>query len=479
MFYTRGESTSNSQKWQCKTCKKLTNVLPTRERSFNYHQQRNDVLIKLATLILNREPVRRACEVLGISSNTYYLKLEWLYKRCLEFLERHETKALKSKAFGTIWLDTDQMIYNLNNVRKRGKGGTHIAENEEPVFATHVVVSGDLYSRFIFRADVAFDWEVSLAEIESDTITFKDDHLNNFAKKNARLRLSSYPQPPTEHDTQSELEYLSAKQSIERRGQYLDGIHVKSGNTAIAHYWLIKQMVKAKAWRIISDADYSLMDAVKKVFSPEIKRGAAHYFICQSSKNRSLRESYIEYKQSRSELKTWALDNGYEDLPYWESAKLKLIEDLKTHNFYDYVVKKGHSYPVKPKKPNPIRHPLPSPDEGSRLIDCATDLSTYSPEELAKILMKVSNKATNAFMQQTRRRISILERPLMTARGEGKSYIYANCNPKYAQYAMTLLRTFYNFCLPVKTKNGVVETPAQRLGIADKAYTLRDIIYFK
>ncbi|GAB6151396.1 hypothetical protein JCM17380_01460 [Desulfosporosinus burensis] len=67
----------------------------------------------------------------------------------------------------------------------------------------------------------------------------------------------------------------------------------------------------------------------------------------------------------------------------------------------------------------------------------------------------------------------------MTARGEGKSYIYANCNPKYAQYALTILRTFYNFCLTVKTKNGAVETPAQRLGIINKVFTLRDIIYFK
>jgi hypothetical protein len=82
-------------------------------------------------------------------------------------------------------------------------------------------------------------------------------------------------------------------------------------------------------------------------------------------------------------------------------------------------------------------------------------------------------------MQQIRRRLSILERPLMTARGKGKSYIYANFNPKYAQYALTILRTYYNFCFEIKNIDGTKTTPAQKLGIADKKFNIKDILYFK
>jgi hypothetical protein len=78
-----------------------------------------------------------------------------------------------------------------------------------------------------------------------------------------------------------------------------------------------------------------------------------------------------------------------------------------------------------------IRHPLPTQDRGFYDVDCATDLSAYSPDEIADMVLHVNNNATNAFMQQIRRRLSILERPLVTARGDGKSYIYANFNPKY------------------------------------------------
>lgn len=72
---------------------------------------------------MNRTPVRRTCEILDISPKTYYHKLEWLYRKCLEFLERYEVKALSKKEFGTLWLNTDKLVYYLNNVRRKGCGG--------------------------------------------------------------------------------------------------------------------------------------------------------------------------------------------------------------------------------------------------------------------------------------------------------------------------------------------------------------------
>ncbi|WP_346886143.1 hypothetical protein [Clostridium sp. UBA4395] len=45
-------------------------------------------------LILSRTPVTRICEILDIGSSTYYNKLAWLYRRCLESLERYEGKKL-------------------------------------------------------------------------------------------------------------------------------------------------------------------------------------------------------------------------------------------------------------------------------------------------------------------------------------------------------------------------------------------------
>ena len=53
-FYSRGKSTGNSQKYQCKTCKKITNVLPTTRENFSYNQNKNDVLPLFTELLVSR-----------------------------------------------------------------------------------------------------------------------------------------------------------------------------------------------------------------------------------------------------------------------------------------------------------------------------------------------------------------------------------------------------------------------------------------
>ena len=120
MFRKRGTSSSNSERLQCKKCGKITNIMPPQRKSYSYHQQRNDVLVKIFKQILNSTPVSRTMEILDIGASTYYNKLEWLHRKCLEFLERHETEALKNKTFESLWLETDKFHYYLNNIRKKG-----------------------------------------------------------------------------------------------------------------------------------------------------------------------------------------------------------------------------------------------------------------------------------------------------------------------------------------------------------------------
>jgi hypothetical protein len=49
---------------------------------------------------------------------------------------------------------------------------------------------------------------------------------------------------------------------------------------------------------------------------------------------------------------------------------------------------------------------------------------------------------------------------------------------EYAVTMVTILRTYYNFCRPMKMGSKKI-TPAHRLGITDKQFDLNDIIYFK
>lgn len=183
-FQSRGKSTSNSKKLQCKKCKKITNILPEQNKCFTYHQKRNDILPLFMELILNRTPVTGICRILKIGSSTYYNKLEWLYRRCLEFNQRHEEVKLSQIHFKELWFNTDKFTYYLNNVRKKGHGKKSLANKEKPLFPTNIVATCDLDSRYIFRADVAYDYTITSKEIKEDYLKYKEEKLHSYLQKN-------------------------------------------------------------------------------------------------------------------------------------------------------------------------------------------------------------------------------------------------------------------------------------------------------
>ncbi|THE08870.1 IS1 family transposase [Bacillus timonensis] len=476
-FYKQGKSKVGAQVWQCKVCKKKTNILPNTKQTTKYRQKRSEIMPTFANLLINKTPINRACDILGIGKGTYYDKLEILYRRCLEFLERYETKPIKQLKFDEIWLNTDKMNYVLNNVRKKGQASSRFDSFEELQLPTSVVITSDLSSRYVFRADVAYDWDIDLNDIALDTILTKEDHLNDFVKKHARFGdYSHFPQPPSPNDTETKSEYYQNLSKVEHRAKFIDGLHVNSTYTSIAHMWLLKQMINSKEWRFVTDEDATLMTSIYRVFSDEIRKYDAHHFLCQTDKTKTRKEAKEEFIDARTFLLEWGLQRDINTQTLRKLAKLYLTDLFESHQFHKEV-NGGIVY-----ADNPIQHPLATQDRGYRWVDCKTDLSSLDPKDIAELILNVNDNATNNFIQLIRRRLSFLERPLTTARGDGKSYIYSNFNPKYAQYALTILRTYYNFCLPYKTKEGkkeIVKTPAQRLGLTQRFFTLNDIIYLQ
>jgi transposase-like protein len=475
-FYKRGTNVAKSQKYQCKTCKKITSVRPNKRQNVTFNQKKNEILPLLADLIVNKVPINRSCEILKIGKGTYYHKLEWLYRCCLEFLETHETKAFQKKEFPELWITTDKLHYALNNVPKKGQGKSWGEVYEDKQMMTFLLASADKNSRYVFRSDICYDWDVSLDDVIDHTHRFKDDHLAIYHQRFARFgEYGTAPMKPTANDTQSMAEYREELRHFELRRNYVEGLHVGQTYTAIAHFWLIRQMLNTDRWRFISDSDESLKKSIFSVFNEEIRSKMAHYFLCMTDKNLTRGQARSAYHSAIGSLKAWSEANGYEPKNLEMMAIWYLEDQLKHHKFQErHVAPNGEVYYTQLK--NRIDHPIPSLDRGYRKLDVLTDLNHLNENSLAKVLIDVNDNAVNAFFQTVRRRISMLERPLTTARGDGKSYIYANFNPKYAQMAITILRTYYNFCLTYKTGKKE-QTPAQAMGITDKSYEWYDIIY--
>lgn len=180
-----------------------------------------------------------------------------------------------------------------------------------------------------------------IEDIADDTIVFRDDHLNEYARRHVRLRFSYAPQPPTENDTQTDYEFHQELRKFARRANYIDGLHVKANYTALAHYWLIRQIVQAKEWRIISDEDGSLMTAIYRVFAPEILRAEAHHFLCKTDRSKTRRQAYAEFRDCEKELRLWGAAWGYDNASVWNLARLRLEHILKTGRFDEQYERQG------------------------------------------------------------------------------------------------------------------------------------------
>lgn len=472
-FLRRGKSRGNSQRWQCKECGKITNVMPDIRENYSYKQKRNDILPRFAEEIISHSPVKRACEKLKIGSSTYYQKLQLLYICCLQFLERYEQKALSQKEFGTIWLTTDQLIYHLNKKRKHGHRAVS-GKNRSPL-PTHLVASADKKSFYVFRADIAFDWNKTLEDVERDTITYKEDKLAEYARINARLRdLAFKPQEPDSNNWEEMQAYIEKVNEFISRKSYVDGVHINSTYTLIAQLWLIKNRVKTKKWRLVSDDDDAISTAVKRVFADEIKNCTAHQFVSRLLKVSKREKAVKQVELATKELENWAIIEGLFEEDLWNVAKKKLAQEIKKMDFHKIATMSKEDR----NRNLTIEHPLPSESEGCRVVRSETNLAGLQPDEIARLIMQVNSHSVNTFFEEIRRRIMVLERPFSSGRG-GRDYSYANYNPKYAQYLVTILRTWYNFINPIKSADNLVLTPAQRLGITDKRFTWQDIIYFK
>lgn len=482
-FHKRGESTGKSTKWQCKECKKITNVLPDYKNNFTYKQKKDEILPKLANLLLSRTPVSNTSKILNISNETYYHKLEILYKKALEFLDRHETQVFKNKKFSHISINSDQLIYALNNIRRRGQaklqGKNKYKNQEEKRMMTSIIASSDTNSRYVFRCDLAYDFTITQEQIDEDTKYNHDDHAYTYQRQHDRLRFPYAPQPPTPNDTQTVAEYEIELASFNRRKQYVEGCHVSATYTAIAHFWLLKQMLKATSWTFISDEDGTLINGVMRIFADEIKNRNADYLVCRQDKTLNKKESYKLCYKKRNELLKWAKSNNISTLTSSldEIAFEKLFSELQHFDFYEYKTVNNKKYPI--KSVNMIEHPLPAIDEGIRYVRPITSVSHLDDYDITKMIIDANNRSINTFFNMIHRKLSILERPLVTSRGEGKSYIYSNYNPKYAHYVLTILRTIYNFCWDFEDYDKSKSlTPAQRLGLTDKKFNIEDIIYF-
>lgn len=110
------------------------------------------------------------------------------------------------------------MMYILNNERKKGQSKKTRPASVEKQLPTQVVISSDYHSRYVFRADVCYDWDIEKEQIYSDIEFYREDHLNDFLSKNARFNdYGIHPMKPSPSDTETLQEYIHKLEEFNKR----------------------------------------------------------------------------------------------------------------------------------------------------------------------------------------------------------------------------------------------------------------------
>lgn len=107
-FYVRGRSSSNSIKYQCKNCKKITNVLPDNIDYITYNQQQRSYLYDMLEMIIDNKSMNEICLNLKISNKTYYHKLGLISNQLVQFQNKIEDRFYNSKYISNIYIYTNE-----------------------------------------------------------------------------------------------------------------------------------------------------------------------------------------------------------------------------------------------------------------------------------------------------------------------------------------------------------------------------------
>jgi len=90
----------------------------------------------------------------------------------------------------------------------------------------------------------------------------------------------------------------------------VDGLHVNTTYTAIAHFWLLKNLLNVKEWNFVTDNDPSLTTAIYRVFRQDILDGYAHHYLCITDETKKREQAYTEFLSWFPNLQSWAALKG-------------------------------------------------------------------------------------------------------------------------------------------------------------------------
>jgi transposase-like protein len=460
-----GKTSGGSQRFKCKSCNKVFTVRKSTAGQRLPHK--NKVVF---SLLMNKVPFNRICEVADINPKTLYDKIRFLHRQCLLFVADRESRLLNRLPIRRLYVSVDRQEYTVNWTKRADKRNTML-------FA---VGSADNKTGYVFGMHLNYDPGLDSDAIESDAIVSGDYSTSIPFRKYAQLWLQEDYDDAVKHSMSRRIttglndqivgEYNEAinRADVERsehtsatRRLPARGMQVHSEYTLYGHFYFLHNLFGgAEKVRFFLDQDSGMRAACFAAFQPEVKARTCDAFYVRINKEMTVDEKRRALADSRKVFQQ--VQREHPDLSENE-LRLMLIKQRM-----DSMTEIGKW------KDRWLIHPFPNMSEPEKASCYLTDYGDYDEDHRAWLYNKASMHAIDCFFMQVRRRLSLLERPISSASGTGRRWFgYSAYNPESLVNTLDIFRVFYNYCLAGKDK----QTPAMRIGLAKGAVRLEDIIY--
>lgn len=467
-YQSIGLSHSGSKRYRCNSCKKTFSVGNSTIRQKQPHKNK-----LIFSLLMNKSPFRRICEIADIGPESVYGKLDFLHKQALKFVATRETRLLHGMELSRLYIGVDRQDYVVNWTASKDKRNVTLK----------AVGSADNNTGYVFGMHLNYDPNLNVDTVEADAIALgdyvakppfrryarcwlKEDYLDSLKNISFRKRqeVRSLNETIAANYNEAALRDDSEVSETQDRTQKLPtkGMQIHAEYTLYGHFFHLKSMFKGvEKVRFFLDQDSGMRAAFISAFQSEIAARKADAFFVKINKDMTISEKRAFISHSRAEF-----DEARKLHPMLNDSELENLLIKERIASMSTIGKWQDKW---------MQHPFPNMSEPEKAVCYLTDYGDYDEDHLARLYNKASLHAIDRFFMQVRRRLSILERPIASSSNMRRTwYGYSAYNPDTIVKMLGLFRVFYNYCLA--GQDG--KTPAMRLGLAKGKVSLEDIIYF-
>lgn len=479
-YYRFGQTNAGTPRYRCKLCKRTFSTGGRALKKQRITHFNKTILLSLT----NKMPIRRIAKVTGLNAVTLYGKIDFLHRQCLAFAADKE-RALLELALPRLYLSTDRQDYMVNWSR----------DTDRRNVVLHAIGTADNTSGYVFGMHLNFDPEHDPEVIDTEAKAIDDLPLPYPHRKYARLWLAAdyadaqaavaaekvrmatkaakgplggklsdsiadaYDAAAIREDSE-----VSDERHDEGNRKLPDakGVQVHEEYSMYGHFQFLKNLLRrVEKLRFFLDQDSGMRAACFAAFSQDIKARRVDAFFVRLTKEMTVDKKRAALASAKAGFK--AVQDA---APGLEPRDIERIM-MKVEIARSVVLGKWSD--------RWCMHPMPNMSEPRKAMCWLTDLGDYDEDHTARLFLKASLAGIDNFFQRVRRSINPLERPLLTASKNRRTwYGYSPYNPAMVEKLLDIYRVMHNF---VETgKDG--KTPAMRMGLVRAGYTPEDVLYF-